>query len=429
MFVYQKKSCLLLFFSCILSLYFFTTLSGQTTRTSPPSRIVLGNENIDKIVELSQNKKVAVVGNHTSVLYADIAISPIHLVDTLLARKIEIVKVFAPEHGFRGDQANGDHIYDDIDPKTSLPILSLHGKSRKPSKESLENVDLIIFDIQDVGARFYTYLSTLLLVMEAAAESDVEVLVLDRPNPHGHHVDGPMLDPAFKSFVGWAPVPVIHGMTFGELAKMAVGEGWLEGAVIPNLTVIQCVGYAHSDRYAVPIAPSPNLPTHISIELYPSLCFLEPTIVSVGRGTPTPFEIAGIPSELIQMGATHHGAMNFTPIATPGAAPHPKHENVLCVGENYISTGELWWNNGPSWDLSILEGYANSFRNKNLESNEISEFFTSKSFFDKLAGTDKLRLCIEDGKGLDELKAVWAREIIEFKSSREPYLLYAIQRK
>jgi len=429
MLVFKKISYLSIFLSCILSLYFFTNFSSQTTRTSPPSRIVLGNENIDKIVDLSKNKKVAVVGNHTSVLFADITLSPTHLVDTLLARNIEIVKVFAPEHGFRGDRANGDHILDDIDPKTSLPILSLHGKFRKPSKESLKDVDLIIFDIQDVGARFYTYLSTLLLVMEAAAENDIEVLVLDRPNPHGHHVDGPMLDPAFKSFVGWAPVPVIHGMTFGELAQMANGEGWLEGGATPNLTVMQCEGYAHSDRYSVPIAPSPNLPSHISIELYPSLCFLEPTIVSVGRGTPTPFEIAGIPSGLTQMGTSQYEAINFTPVATPGAAPHPKHENVLCVGDNFLSTGELWWNDGPSWDLSILEGYANSFRDENLESNEIQGFFTSKSFFDKLAGTDKLRLCLEEGKGLDELKAVWAKEIIEFKTSRDPYLIYTIQRQ
>jgi uncharacterized protein YbbC (DUF1343 family) len=301
----------------------------------------------------------------------------------------------------------------------------LHGESRKPSKESLSEVDLIIFDIQDVGARFYTYLSTLLLVMEAAAESDVEVLVLDRPNPHGHHVDGPMLDPAFKSFVGWAPVPVIHGMTFGELAKMAVGEGWLEGDATPRLTVIKCGGYAHSDRYMLSIAPSPNLPTHISVELYPSLCFLEPTNVSVGRGTPTPFEIAGVPIEMTPNIPVGNDALSFTPVSTPGASPYPKHENVVCVGENYKSKGEEWWMGGPSWDLSILETYAHSFRN---DENKITGFFTSISFFDKLAGTDQLRLCLEKGEGLEALKAIWQNDLIEFRKDRQPYLLYPIQR-
>ncbi|PCJ80200.1 MAG: hypothetical protein COA49_09465 [Bacteroidetes bacterium] len=423
-------------FSCLLFISFvglnLSTLSAQNTliRTSPPSRICLGNENIEAILNLTAEKRVAIVGNHTSVLYADIERYPIHLVDTLLSSKVDIVKVFAPEHGFRGDHANGDHITDDVDPKTGLPILSLHGKFRKPSPESLSDLDIIIFDIQDVGARFYTYLSTLLLVMEAAAENDIDVIVLDRPNPHGHHVAGPMLDPAFKSFVGWAPVPVIHGMTFGEIALMANAEGWLENSVTTGLYVIPCDGYYHSDRYALPIAPSPNLPTKISIELYPSLCFLEPTNVSIGRGTPTPFEIAGIPSKLIYNNPRHlstpYDKISFTPVPTPIAAPHPKHENVLCIGENFKTTGLQWWKEGPSWDISILEGYANSFRNENLE---LTGFFTSKSFFDKLAGTDKLRLCLEEGEGLDELKKVWAKEIIKFKKSRSPYLLYPSQRK
>ena len=413
------------YLACILSLSVFSNCSGQTTRTTAPHRISLGNEQIDKIVEIATDKRVAIVGNHTSVLFSDTPTPNIHLVDTLLLREVDIVKVFAPEHGFRGDHANGDHIYDDIDPKTNLPILSLHGKSRKPSKESLSEVDLIIFDIQDVGARFYTYLSTLLLVMEAAAESDVEVLVLDRPNPHGHHVDGPMLDPAFKSFVGWAPVPVIHGMTFGELAKMAVGEGWLEGELTPRLTVLKCEGYAHSDRYMLSIAPSPNLPTHISVELYPSLCFLEPTNVSIGRGTPTPFEIGGVPRGMTPNIPVGKDALNFTPVSTPGASPHPKHEDVVCVGENFQSRGEKWWMEGPSWDLSILETYAHSFRN---DENKISGFFTSKSFFDKLAGTDQLRLCLEKGEGLEALKALWHKDLIEFRKDRQPYLLYPIQR-
>ena len=413
------------FLALILAHSVFLNCSGQTKRTSAPHRISLGHEQIDQIVEIAADKRVAIVGNHTSVLFADTPNPNIHLVDTLLVRAVDIVKVFAPEHGFRGDHANGDHIYDDIDPKTKLPILSLHGKSRKPSQESLSDIDLIIFDIQDVGARFYTYLSTLLLVMEAAAESDVEVLVLDRPNPHGHHVEGPMLDPAFKSFVGWAPVPVIHGMTFGELSKMAIGEGWLEGDATPRLTVIKCGGYAHSDRVMLPIAPSPNLPTHISVELYPSLCFLEPTNVSIGRGTPTPFEIAGIPIGMIPNTPAGKDPLRFTPISMPGASQNPKHEDVVCVGENFQSRGQKWWIDGPSWDLSMLETYAQSFRN---DENEISGFFTSKRFFDKLAGTDQLRLCLEKGEGLEALKALWHRDLIKFKMDRQPYLLYPIQR-
>jgi uncharacterized protein YbbC (DUF1343 family) len=425
MFANMNLSNQIVFLACIMSLFVFSNCAGQNTRTSPPLRISLGNEQIDKIVEITNKKRVAIVGNHTSVLFSDTPNAQIHLVDTLLLRDVEIVKVFAPEHGFRGDRANGDHIYDDIDPKTNLPILSLHGKSRKPSKESLSDIDLIIFDIQDVGARFYTYLSTLLLVMEAAAESDSEVLVLDRPNPHGHHEAGPMLDPAFKSFVGWAPVPVIHGMTFGEIAKMAIGEGWLEGGVTPKLHVITCEGYAHSDRYIIPIAPSPNLPTNISIELYPSLCFLEPTNVSIGRGTSTPFEIAGVPMGMTSSLHVGHDSLSFMPVSTPGASPYPKHENIMCFGKNFKSTGEKWWVNGPSWDISILETYANAFRN---DENEIIDFFTSKSFFDKLAGTDKLRLCLEQGDGIEDLKVIWQKDIIEFRRDREPYLLYPIQR-
>jgi uncharacterized protein YbbC (DUF1343 family) len=289
MFSMNYFSHLYIYLAFILSLSVFSSCSCQTTRTTAPHRILLGNEQIEEIVEIATDKRVAIVGNHTSVLYSDTPTPNIHLVDTLLLREVDIVKVFAPEHGFRGDHANGDHIYDDIDPKTNLPILSLHGKSRKPSKESLSEVDLIIFDIQDVGARFYTYLSTLLLVMEAAAESDVEVLVLDRPNPHGHHVDGPMLDPAFKSFVGWAPVPVIHGMTFGELAKMAVGEGWLEGDLTPRLTIIKCEGYAHSDRYMLSIAPSPNLPTHF--------VFLSPQMSVLGEEPPPLLRSQASPEE------------------------------------------------------------------------------------------------------------------------------------
>jgi uncharacterized protein YbbC (DUF1343 family) len=337
-------------------------------------------------------------------------------VDTLISRGVSIKKVFAPEHGFRGDRANGAHISDGVDSVTGLPILSLHGKHRKPSSESLADIDIVVFDIQDVGARFYTYLSTLLLVMEAAAENDVRVIVLDRPNPHGHHTEGPMLDPKFSSFVGLAPVPVVHGMTLGEIALMANGEGWLEDGVHVDLTIIECEGYSHSTHYSLPIAPSPNLPSDASISLYPSLCFLEPTHISIGRGTPTPFELVGFPEN-------SQGDYKFSPISTPGAAPHPKHENAICKGENLHELGKYWIESGTGWDLRILFNYADKFRNEN---GELENFFTSENFFDKLAGTDVLRLALEADSEYEDLEKVWAKEIEKFKIARAPYLLYPL---
>ena len=393
----------------LFAIALLSTLSACAQSPTTSDRIALGNENLESILPLLKSKSVAVVGNHTSVLQADINSKPTHLVDTLIALDVDIIKAFAPEHGFRGKEANGAHIIDGVDSKTGLPILSLHGKHRKPSKESLEGVDIIIYDIQDVGARFYTYLSTLLLVMEAAAENDIEVIVLDRPNPHGHHVRGPMLDPDYSSFVGLAPVPVIHGMTLGEIALMANGEGWLKHDIKANLYVIKCEGYTHSTSYYLPIAPSPNLPSDKSIALYPSLCFFEPTTVSIGRGTPTPFEIAGYP-------LNPTGDYTFTPVPTPGAAPNPKHKNQLCRGENFSSSN-------ITWDLSILVRYANTFRHNN---GTLDGFFTSTSFFDKLAGTNTLRLSIEKGLRAEEIEELWQQDIEDFKTARTPYLLYPL---
>ena len=240
-----------------LAILFLGSTILACSQPSESSRCILGNEKLDVLIPILESKNVAVVGNHTSVIKADITENPTHLVDTLMSLGVNVVKAFAPEHGFRGNQANGANIVD--------------------------------------GARFYTYLSTLLLVMEAAAENDIKVIVLDRPNPHGHHVQGPMLDPDFSSFVGLAPVPVVHGMTLGEIALMTNGEGWLKGGIVADLEVISCEGYKHSSWYSPTIAPSPNLPSEQSIALYPSLCFFEPTAVSIGRGTPTPFEITGYP--------------------------------------------------------------------------------------------------------------------------------------
>lgn len=390
-----------------VSILFLLTL----TSCGNAQELKLGNASMDKLTTELHGKRVAVVGNHTSLVAGST-----HLVDTLISSGIEVRKVFAPEHGFRGDQANGAHIHDGTDVKTGLPLLSLHGKHRKPSAESLADLDAVVFDIQDVGARFYTYLSTMLLVMEACAESDIDFFLLDRPNPHGHHVEGPMLDPAFSSFVGLAPTPVVHGMTLGELATMANGEGWLAGGITVNLHVFKCSGYTHSTRYSLPIAPSPNLPSDESIALYPSLCFFEPTTVSIGRGTPAPFEILGFPSH-------PYGSFAFTPVSTPGAAPHPKHENTQCTGQNLHTLGTQWHTSGRGWDLSYLFNYADLFRNSD---GMLEGFFTSTSFFDKLAGTDQLRIALENDTPLEEVEASWAAEKAAFLTLREKYLLYPL---
>ena len=420
---------LLAFISCVVAMilpaFYSTRIQPSTALKSYTTMLVLfmlsltscsnaqdlklGNEDIPRLVSELGEKNVAIVGNHTSIVKGQT-----HLVDTLLSSGVQVSKVFAPEHGFRGDQANGAHIHDGTDVKTGLPLLSLHGKHRKPSAESLAEIDAVVFDIQDVGARFYTYLSTMLLVMEACAELDIEFYILDRPNPHGNHVEGPMLDPDFSSFVGLAPTPVVHGMTLAELASMANGEGWLEGGISCDLHIYACTGYTHSTRYSLPIAPSPNLPSDASIALYPSLCFFEPTAVSIGRGTPTPFEIIGYPGQ-------PYGSYIFTPISTPGAAPHPKHENLRCTGQHLGMLGKEWHTSGHGWDLSYLFAYADLFRN---EDGTLEGFFTSPGFFDKLAGTDRLRLALESGTPLEDVEASWSAEKQEFMILREKYLLY-----
>ena len=388
---------------------FILSLPSCSTAQESEATIRLGNEDMPRLVSELSEKSVAIVGNHTSIVK-----NQTHLVDTLLSSGVQVTKVFAPEHGFRGNHANGAHIYDGTDSKTGLPLLSLHGKHRKPSAESLAEIDAVVFDIQDVGARFYTYLSTMLLVMEACAELDIEFYILDRPNPHGYHVEGPMLDPDFSSFVGLAPTPVVHGMTLAELASMANGEGWLEGGVSCDLHIYTCTGYTHSTRYALPIAPSPNLPSDASIALYPSLCFFEPTAVSIGRGTPTPFEIIGYPGQ-------PSGSYIFTPVSTPGAATHPKHENLSCTGQHLGMLGKEWHTSGHGWDLSYLFAYADLFRN---DDGNLEGFFTSPGFFDKLAGTDRLRLALENGTPLKDVEASWSAEKQEFMILRKKYLLY-----
>ena len=378
--------------------------------------IVLGNAQMDVYLPWLHSKRVAVVGNHTSV------VGDVHLVDTLLAQGIDIRHVFAPEHGFRGEAANGADILDGSDAATGLAIYSLHGKHRKPQLEQLADIDVVVFDIQDVGARFYTYISSLMLVMEACAEADVELVVLDRPNPHGHHMQGPMLDPAFKSFVGSIPTPMVHGLTLGEAALMGCAEGWIEVPEQWVPRIVTCQGWSHGSDFHLAIRPSPNLPSTTAIDLYPSLCLFEPTVVSVGRGTPHPFESIGHPS----LGL---GTFAFTPVSTPGAAPHPKHENANCVGQHLGELAAKWRTESsaahgqprPGFTLEPLETWARQWM---AREGSLDGFITSPSFFDKLAGTDALRLALEAGTPLTALEATWANQHAAFFEAAQPHLLY-----
>lgn len=382
---------------------FVGSIKAQTTTFKTDEEIVVGAKQFDKYAALLDSKRVAITGNHTSM------VDSVHLVDWLLEKGVNVTKVFAPEHGFRGKADAGEKIDSGVDAKTGLPIVSLYGAHKKPSPDDLEGIDVMVFDIQDVGARFYTYISTMTYVMEACAELNIPVLVLDRPNPNGFYTDGPVLKEGFKSFVGMHPIPVVHGMTVGELAHMINSEKWLNDGVQCDLTVVACQDYLRTDIYVLPVKPSPNLPNMNAILLYPSLCFFEGTDFSVGRGTDHPFEIFGHPN----MGV---GSYMFVPKSTDGAK-HPKHEGVPCLG----------------WDLSdfgggriqekqslILDWIVNSYR----DFQQKDKFFLSNGFFDKLAGTDQLRLQIISGMTANEIRASWQEDLAKFKMMREKYLIY-----
>ncbi|AXP81741.1 hypothetical protein CJ739_2669 [Mariniflexile rhizosphaerae] len=327
-----------------------------------------------------------------------------HLVDSLLSRNINIKTVFAPEHGFRGTADAGEHIKDGVDTKTGVPIVSLYGDNKKPKPEQLKHIDVMVFDIQDVGARFYTYISSLHYVMEACAEAHIPLLILDRPNPNGHYVDGPILEMEHKSFVGMHPIPVVHGMTIGEYATMINGEKWLKNGVSCELKVIPIKNYTHQTAYSLPIKPSPNLPNDTAINLYPSLCFFEGTNVSVGRGTDKQFQVFGSPF----LDKTKY-TYSFTPQPNEGAK-QPPYQNKVCYGMNLSHTKKL---NGL--DLSYLINAYRATQNK-------SEFFNS--FFTKLAGTKKLQQQIEDGLTETDIKASWQQGLDGFRKVRDKYLIY-----
>ncbi len=379
----------------LLLLCFCTFLSSCTSQSQ--QQLIVGANQLENYLPLLRNKQIAVVANQTSL------INGFHLVDSLLACGVSIVKVFAPEHGFRGESDAGALINDEIDVKTGLPIHSLYGKNKKPSAEALNNIDLIVFDIQDVGARFYTYISTLHYVMEACAENNIELLVLDRPNPNAHYVDGPILDTAYQSFVGMHPIPIVHGLTIGEYAQMINGSFWLKDSIQCNLTVQEMKYYTHSLPYDLPVKPSPNLPNSQSISLYPSLCLFEGTEISVGRGTNLQFQIIGSP-------LLDSCSYSFSPSSQSGAK-YPKHENLKCCGWD-LSKYEI--DNGIN--LSYLIECFNQYNSKGIP------FFNS--FFDKLAGSNVLRVLIEAGWSEVQIKETWQDGLQLYKEQRLNYLIY-----
>ena len=359
-----------------------------------------GAERTDRYLPLLAGKRVAVVTNQTGI------IGRVHLVDSLRALHVDIRKVFAPEHGFRGAADAGEVVADAPDPRTGLPVVSLYGERKKPTPAQLSDVDVILFDIQDVGARFYTYISTLHYVMQAAAENDKPLIVLDRPDPNGFYVDGPVLDTAYASFVGMHPVPIVYGMTIGEYAGMINGEGWLKGGIRCALTVISCEGYDHTKFYELPVKPSPNLPNMSAVYLYPSLALFEGTVVSVGRGTDHPFQCIGWPGNTI-------GAYRFTPRAMPGAMT-PPYRDLECRGMDLAEFGSFYMRLTRRMYLQWLIGM--------YQAGPGVAFF--QSFFDRLAGGPTLREQIVKGMDEEQIRASWKPALDDFMKVRARYLLY-----
>jgi len=370
------------------------------------SNVIVGANQISKYENLLKNKRIGIVANHTSVIFKDGG-GHTHLVDSLIKLEFQINKIFAPEHGFRGTEPNGANIEDEIDIKTGLKIISLHGKNRRYGEiddVDLSDVDILIFDIQDVGVRFYTHISTLHYVMEASARNRIPLIVLDRPNPNAHYVDGPVLEFQNKSFVGMHEVPIVYGLTIGEYAKMINNEGWLENKIKSELIVIKLKNYDRNKEYNLPIVPSPNLPNQKSINLYPSLCLFEGTNVSAGRGTDLQFQIYGSP--FLDKNKNEY---KFTPVKNNGSK-YPKHENTLCYGKILTGTDRL-----NKFDLSfILDAYADT---SNKE-----DFFNN--YFNKLAGTENLKRQIIAEEDENKIIESWQKKLNIYKRMRVKYLIY-----
>jgi len=383
---------------------FFVIFSCQAQDKSPQHlKLLTGAEQIEAYLPLIKEKQVAVVANQTSVI-SNKNKGFTHLVDTMLSHGVILKTVFAPEHGFRGKADAGEKIDDSIDTMTGLPIISLYGQHKKPTAEDLKGIDVVVFDIQDVGVRFYTYISTLHYVMEACAEQNIPVIVLDRPNPNRHYVDGPILEKAHASFVGMHPVPVVYGMTIGEYAQMINGEAWLENGIKCDLKVIPLKNYNPKETYELPIKPSPNLPNAKSINLYPSLCFFEGTNVNAGRGTDMQFQVFGSPFL-----DSDYFDFQYMPKPNTGSK-YPKHQDELCFGRDLRSADKL-----SSIQLEwLIEAYQHSSKN--------IKFFNP--FFARLAGTNKLEGQIAQGLKAEEIRDSWQEDIEDFLKHQAKYLLY-----
>ncbi len=366
-------------------------------------RIIPAAEQQDIYLPLLKDKRIALVVNHSSL------VGKVHLVDILLKHGIKVQKIFAPEHGFRGKADAGAHIKNSRDSQTGLPIISLYGKHKKPTRADLKGIDMIVFDIQDVGVRFYTYLSTLHYIMEAGAEQHIPVIVMDRPNPNGHYIDGPVLQKKYRSFVGLHPVPVVYGMTIGEYAKMINGERWLKGGKKVQLTVVPLAHYTHRSFYSLSVKPSPNLPNDRAIALYPSLAFFEGTVISAGRGTKKPFQLYGAPKYEVKK-------FSFVPQSRAGAK-YPKFKGKRCYGVDLSKSNFRKKRTGQLLDLAYLQDAYDKYPHK-------KNFFLKNRFIDKLTGSDQLRKQILSGASEETIRKSWERDLDKFKKIRKKYLLY-----
>jgi uncharacterized protein YbbC (DUF1343 family) len=378
----------------IVLIFFLLNFFTCTAQSLQP-----GAEQAGLYLPLLQGKNVGLVVNHTSTTDGQ------HLLDYLLGEGIRVKKVFSPEHGFRGNADAGELVNDQLDQKTGIPVVSLYGDNKKPQTGQLDDLDVLVFDIQDVGVRFYTYISTLHYVMEACAENGKELVIFDRPNPNGDYVAGPVLRPEFRSFVGMHPIPVVHGCTVGELAQMINGEGWLADKKKCQLTVIPVKNYTHDTSYPLPVKPSPNLPNDVSVRLYPSLCFFEATTASIGRGTYFPFQVIGYPDK-------RFGCFQFTPVSIEGMSKNPEQEGKVCYGTDLRGT-----NLGHRFTLAFFLSFYQQFENE-------ADFLNRERWFNLLAGNGQLLKDIRSGKSLIEIEESWTGELEKYQSTRKKYLLY-----
>ncbi len=392
------------FLFLVLTLLFCVNAKSHANQVSFNQKhtdsIIVGAQQIHLYKNLLEDNKVGILTNQTGVVVQDG--QWISTVDFLLSNGVDIQKIYAPEHGFRGTADAGEHVKDSKDPLTGLPVISLYGNNKKPSEEQLQNIDVMIFDLQDVGARFYTYISSLHYLMQACAQNNIPVIVLDRPNPNIHIIDGPTLEMTNTSFVGMHPIPTMHGMTMGEYAQMINGQNWIQTQQECELTVIPVANYTRNTTYCLPVAPSPNLPNDKSIDLYASLCFFEGTNVSSGRGTDMQFQIYGSPF-------LENMPFSFTPVSNPGAK-HPMNQNKLCYGENLQDT--------PRVEQLEIKWLINAYQN----SKHKEKFFNN--FFTKLAGTTLLEQQIKQNLSEQQIRNSWQAGLNEFKTMRQPYLIY-----